>query len=85
MRYGVVVPRLTHEECLENMYECLRHPDLHIRASQGFRNVGQSIDLSGSDETFVCREAGHYWNEETSDKFKNMRHKIDFEMAAVAE
>ena len=58
---------------------------MHQRASEGFKKVGQSIDLRGAEDALVCREAGAYWNEETSDHYASMRHKIDVELAAVAE
>ena len=85
MRHGMVVPKLTHEECMELMWEVLADPALHQRASEGFKKVGQSIDLRGAEDALVCREAGAYWNEETSDHYASMRHKIDVELAAVAE
>ena len=85
MRYGQVVPKLTHEECLELMWSVLADPDLHKHASDGFKKVGQSIDIHGAEDAMVCREAGNYWNAETSDHYASMRHKIDEELAAVAE
>ena len=85
MRSGQVVPKLTHEECMLMMLEVLSDPALHIRASEGFKKVGQSIDLHGREDEMVCREAGTFWNEETTDKYSSMRPKIDAELAAVAD
>jgi hypothetical protein len=85
MRSGQVVPKLTHEECMDLMLEVLNDVALHKRASEGYKKVGQSIDLYGTEDLLVCREAGAYWNEETTDKFPNMRPKIDAELAAVAD
>ena len=85
MRSGQVVPRLTHEECMLLMLEVMSDPALHMRAAAGYKKVGQSIDLRGSEDEEVCREAGTYWNEETTDKFPSMRPKIDAELAAVAD
>ncbi len=85
MRSGQVVPKLTHEECMQLMLEVLSDPALHMRASEGYKKVGQSIDLYGREDEMVCREAGTFWNEETTDKFPSMRPKIDAELAAVAD
>ena len=85
MRGGQPVPKLTHEECMEMMFEVLKDPALHMAASEGYKKVGQSIDLYGKEDALVCREAGIFWNEETTDKFPSMRPKIDAELAAVAD
>ena len=75
MRHGQAVPKLTHEECWDIMWLVLSDPALHVRASQGYKKVGQSVDLHGKEDSLICREAGIYWNEETTDKFANMREK----------
>ena len=36
MRHGIVVPRLTHEECMEIMWTVLQDLALHQRAPEGF-------------------------------------------------
>ena len=85
MRSGQVVPKLTHEECMMLMLGVLSDPALHMRAAQGYKYVGQSIDLDGAEDELVCREAGKFWNEETTDQFSSMRPKINVELAAVAD
>ena len=85
MRAGQVVPKLTHEECMQLMLEVLSDPALHMRASEGYKKVGQSIDLYGREDEMICREAGTFWNEQTTDGFPSMRQKIDVELAAVAD
>ncbi len=85
MRDGQVVPKLNHEECMEMMLEVLKDPALHKRASEGYKKVGQSIDLYGAEDQLICREAGTFWNEDTTDKVSSMRPKIDLELAAVAD
>ena len=85
MKSGQVVPKVTHEECLDLMFSVVNDPELHIGASSGYKKVGQSIDLYGKEDMLVCREAGTFWNEETTDKFPSMRAKIDSELAAVAD
>ena len=67
MRNGQVVPKCTHEECMLLMLEVLSDPQLHKQASEGYKKVGQSIDLHGKEDALVCREAGTFWNEETAD------------------
>ena len=84
MRCGQVVPALTPEEAMELMFEVMSNTALHKAASVGFKKVGQSIDLHGGEDESVCREAGVFWNEETTDKYPNMRAKINVELAAVA-
>ena len=85
MRDGQVVPRLTHEECMDLMWQILSDADLHKRGSEGYRQVGQSIDLHGQEDNQVVREAGTYWNEETSGGYANVRQNIDAEMVTVVE
>ena len=85
MRSGQVVPKLANEECMLLMFEVLSDPELHRHASLGFKKVGQSIDSHGKEDAMVCREAGVYWNEETTDNFPSMRPKIDVELAEVVD
>ena len=69
---------------MEVMFRVLSDPELHKSASEGFKKVGQSIDLHGKEDALICREAGVFWNEETTDNYPSMRPKIDVELAAVA-
>ena len=84
MRLGQGVPKLTHEECLVVMVQVLSDPMLHRQASEGYKKVGQSIDLRGAEDALVCREAGTFWNEATTDNFPCMRPKIDVALDEVA-
>ena len=36
---------------------------LHERAAQGFKNVGLSNALDGTEDDDICREARDYWDE----------------------
>ena len=63
----------------------MQDPALHQHASEGFKKVGQFIDLHGQEDAFVCREAGTYWNMETSDHYASMRQNIDAELTFVEE
>ena len=85
MRGGQEVPKLTHEECMGLMFEVLSDHELHRAASEGFKSVGQSIELHGKEDALVCREAGTFWNEVTTDNSASMRPNIDEELAAVAD
>ena len=67
MRSGVNVPALTPEEAMDVMFEVMSNPELHKRASEGYKKVGQSIDFHGKEDACVCREAGIFWREETTD------------------
>ena len=75
----------THEECVEIAFQVLSDPGLHEHASKGYKKVGQSVDLYGGEDGDICREAGKFWNEPTTDRYANMREKINTELAAVAE
>ena len=57
MRGGQVVPKLTQEECMEVMFRVLSDPELHKSASAVYKKVGQSIDLHGTEDAMICREA----------------------------
>jgi len=85
MRGGEVVPKLSNEQCMELMLEVLSDPGLHVRAAQGYKKTGQSIDLHGQEDCLICREAAVFWNEETTDGQVNMRCRVDNELATVAE
>ena len=85
MRAGKVVPKLSNEECMVLMLEVLSDPALHMQAAKGYKSVGQSIDLHGREDELVCREAGVYWREKTTDGWPSMRPKIDAELAAVED
>ena len=63
------------------MLEVLSNPALHERAARGYKSVGQSIDLWGTEDHLVTREAGIYWWEETTCKqYACMRAKINVEL-----
>ena len=85
MRAGKVVPKLSNEECMVLMLEVLSDPALHMQAAKGYKSVGQSIDLHGREDELVCREAGVYWREETTDGWPSMRPKINAELAILED
>ena len=85
MRSGQSVPKLTHEECMLLMWDVLKDPALHEQGAAGYKRVGQSIALYGEEDPLVCRAAGEYWNEQTTDGFTNMRGKINHELKIVED
>jgi hypothetical protein len=85
MRAGAVVPKLTHEECMDVMFQVLSDPELHKDAAEGYKRVGQSNDLHGGEDSLICREAGTYWRSTTTDGLLNMRVKIDAALAIVKD
>jgi len=85
MRDGVVVPKLSNEECMELMFEVLSDPALHMAASAGYKKTGQTIDLHGKEDCLIVREAATFWNEVTTGGHATMRPHIDAELAAVAD
>ena len=85
MRFGETVPRISHEESLLIMHEILSDPALHKRGSEGYKKTGQSVDLYGKEDGLICREAGEFWNETTTDGYPGMRARIDVDLAAVAD
>ena len=50
MRNGQVVPKMTHEECMQLMLDVLSDPALHRGAAEGYKKVGESIDLYGKED-----------------------------------
>ena len=43
IRYRQIVPKLSHEECMDVMWGVLSDADLHKRAAQGYKKVGPSL------------------------------------------
>ena len=60
MRYGQTVPSLSHEECMDLMLDIMSDTDLHKQGAQGYTKVGQSVDLHGSEDNQIVREAGQF-------------------------
>jgi hypothetical protein len=58
MRLGEVVPKLTNEECMLLMLEVLSDPRKDERAAEGYKKVGQSIDLHGKEDALISLSRG---------------------------
>ena len=76
MRDGIVVPQLRQEECIDIMVDVLSNMELHLNAAKGYLKTGMTVDLDGSQDQEIVREAGQFWSE------LGMRAKIN---AAVKE
>ena len=85
MRDGVSVPKATPEECMAMMLEVLSDPALHLNAAEGYQKTGESVDVHGTEDSLISREAAVFWHEATTDGYADMREKIEAELAAVAE
>lgn len=85
LRLGDPVPSMAPERSMEVMRQILSDTQLHLNAAKGFKKVGFSIDLFGKEDHLVCREAGEFWNEVTTDGYPNMRAKINAELQAIDE
>ena len=85
MRDGQAVPKLSDEECMVMMHEVLSDPKVHQLASEGYQKTGQSIDLHGTQDHLIVREAATYWSEPTTYGHSTMRQYINQELTAVAE
>ena len=85
MRDGDVVPRMSPEECCDVMLDVLSDKAIHIRAAEGYKKVGQSIDArSSKQDALVVREARHFWLQETSDGFANVRAALEHHLRHLA-
>ena len=85
MRLGATVPVCSHEESLQIMYEILSSPELHSKASEGYKKTGQSVDLWGAEDSCIVREAGDFWNSMTSRGHPSMRAYVDEEMLLIED
>ena len=77
--------KATPEDCCLLMYEVLKEEGLHLDAAAGYKKTGQTVALDGSEDPLICREAGIFWNEPTTDGYADMRSKLNHELAAVAD
>ena len=80
---GEIVPKLRNEECMELMLHVLTNKTLRTHDAEGFKKVGQRVDLHGQEYSLICREACAFWNDHTTDGYINMRARIDVELAAA--
>ena len=79
MQDGVCVPRCKPEQCIDMMVEVLSSMQLHLNAAEGYIRTGLRVSLDGTQDHFIVREAGRFWNE------LGMRDKINAAVAEVRE
>ena len=54
---------LTPEENIDIMIEVMSDRDLHLQASKGYKYTGTTVNLDGSEDGMICREAKDFWQE----------------------
>ena len=79
MRRGVPVPCLKPEDCIDTMAQALNSQALHLNAAQGYKRTGLNVDLDGTEDCEICREAATFWAE------LRVREKVDAEVRHVRE
>ena len=57
MQDGALVPKLSHDECIDLMVRVLEDMGLHEAAALGFKNTGIRVASYGSEDAENCREA----------------------------
>ena len=57
MRLGAATPSLTPQECMWLMLNVLKDEKLHVDASKGFKSTGATVDLWGSEDALIAKEA----------------------------
>ena len=87
MRTGIGLPTTTEEDSLGILHHIwTRDTDLHLQAAQGFKEAGLSIDLNGSEDLEVAKEAREFWWAPLPAElgnYSNMREKINDELAEI--
>ena len=79
MRDGISVPRCGPQQCIDMMHDVLTNMSLHYNAAEGYIKTGMNVALDGSQDQFIVREAGVFWQE------LQMRAKINSAVAEVRE
>ncbi len=59
------------------MVAVLSNPEVHLRASRGYKKTAVAVHLDGREDQEIQREAGDFWRE------LGMRQKVDADIAAV--
>ena len=58
----------------------LKDEKLHVDASKGFKSTAATVDLWGSEDALIKKEARSFWCEETLDYYPTMRENINAEL-----
>ena len=76
---AVAVPKIPPRHACDLMHLVASRKDIHAQAADGFKKTGATIDLDGSEDNLVVREAGIFWNS------LHMRAVVDKEIKNVRE
>ena len=74
---GEAIPTLKPETMVDIMVAVLSNPEVHLRASRGYKKTAVAVHLDGREDQEIQREAGDFWRE------LGMRQKVDADIAAV--
>ena len=87
MRCGVNLPTSTEEDSLAILNQIWNASDkLHMQAAEGFKQAGLSVDLYGSEDSEIAKEACDAWWAPVPPQygnFNNMRDKINDELQNI--
>ena len=79
MQMGAVVPKTSPEDCIDMMAAVAANLNMHVAAADGYKKTGANVELDGSEDHLIVREAGYFWNK------LGMRAKVNEEIAHVTE
>ena len=74
---GEVVPKVPEETMIDMMVEVLSDPNIHLRAAKGYVKTAVAVDLDGTQDTLIEREAAAFWRD------LDVRAKINADLAQV--
>ena len=75
----IPVPSVKQTTAMDMMTDVLSNTDLHLKAAEGYKHTGATVDIDGFEDNLICREAGDFWQE------LGMRAIIDEEVKMVRE
>ena len=61
MKRGVGVPKTKHTQGIDMMVKVLSNPKLHLQAAEGYKSTGWTVELDGSEDHKIVREAGEFF------------------------
>ena len=85
MMAGDPLPRTKEIDSMNILRSIREKHNLHTQAAQGFLKAGLSNNLWGDQDMEIVKEAREAWWSTTSDKYPNMRAKINDELKLVKD
>ena len=58
---GAPIPTLKPETMIDLMVQVLSGPEVHLRASRGYKKTAVKVSLNGGEDQQIEREAGDFW------------------------